>query len=98
MSRSSFAASREGIGFDLSVQPTRPAPNVRLESRAACDPLPLADDSVDLVTCVAVIEHVDRPEVLLGEALRVLRPGERVVTTPSNHAKPVLEKLFVRFA
>ena len=55
------------------------------------------DDSVDLVTCVAVIEHVDRPDVLLAEAHRVLRPGGTlVVTTPSEQAKPVLEHLFVR--
>lgn len=68
---------REGIGFDLSVQDERPAPNVRLERGAADGALALPDGSVDLVTCIAVIEHVERPDSLLAEAHRVLRPGGR---------------------
>jgi SAM-dependent methyltransferase len=89
---------RQGLGFDLSVQETRPAPNIRLEPMPADSPLPLANASVDLVTCLAVIEHVDRPDILVREARRVLRPGGTlVVTTPSKLAKPVLEHVLARF-
>ena len=83
---------REGIGVDVSVREIPPAPNVRLVAAAADGVLPLPSGSVDLVTCLAVIEHVERPETLLAEARRVLRDGGRLVlTTPSREAKPVLE-------
>jgi len=39
-----------------------------------CD-LPLLDESVDTVTCNAVIEHVPNPRDLVGEGFRVLKPG-----------------------
>ncbi len=37
--------------------------------------IPLADCSVDTVTCNAVIEHVPRPGTLISEIHRVLKPG-----------------------
>jgi SAM-dependent methyltransferase len=37
--------------------------------------LPLLDDSVDTVTCNAVIEHVPNPANLVAEMARVLKPG-----------------------
>jgi SAM-dependent methyltransferase/uncharacterized protein YbaR (Trm112 family) len=37
--------------------------------------LPLVDESVDTVTCNAVIEHVPDPITLIGEIHRVLKPG-----------------------
>ena len=83
---------RERIGFDLSVSERPPAPNVTLREGAADAPLPLEDSSVDLVTCLGVIEHAARPAVLLAEARHVLRPGGVLVaTTPSTAAKPMLE-------
>ena len=85
-----------GIGFDVSVGPT-PAGNVELHAQAVDAPLPLPDSSVDVVSCLAVIEHVDRPDVLAAEAQRILRPGGVfVVTTPAAEAKPVLELISVR--
>jgi SAM-dependent methyltransferase len=37
--------------------------------------LPLLDESVDTVTCNAVIEHVPNPDDLVAEMARVLKPG-----------------------
>ena len=37
--------------------------------------LPLADESVDTVTCNAVVEHVPNPADLIAEMNRVLKPG-----------------------
>jgi SAM-dependent methyltransferase len=83
---------REGIGFDVSVSSTPPAANVRLCRLGVDGPLPLEDASVDLVSCLAVIEHVQRPDILLAESRRVLRPGAvLVITTPSQAARPLLE-------
>jgi SAM-dependent methyltransferase len=39
--------------------------------------LPIIDESIDLVACLEVIEHVRGPEALLTEIARVLRPGGR---------------------
>ena len=64
---------------------------------SADQPLPLPDGSVDVVSCLAVIEHVEHPDLLAAEAHRILKPGGvLVVTTPSSQAKPILELLSVR--
>ena len=85
-----------GIGFDVDVGPP-PAENVQLHAQRVDTPLPLPDASADVVTCLAVIEHVDRPDVLAAEARRILRPGGvLVVTTPAAQAKPILELISVR--
>ncbi len=47
--------------------------------------LPFGDGTLDQVTCLAVLEHIDEPIPILRECLRCLRPGGRViVTTPSR--------------
>jgi SAM-dependent methyltransferase len=46
--------------------------------------LPLADDSVEVVTCFQVVEHVADPATLALEVSRVLRPGGRLFMTTPN--------------
>jgi len=48
--------------------------DVALRRGRACR-LPVADDSMDLVTMASMLHYVKRPSVALGEARRVLRPG-----------------------
>jgi len=85
-----------GIGFDVEVG-TSPAANVELHAQPVDAPLPLPDESADVVTCLAVIEHVERPDVLAMEARRILRPGGVfVVTTPAAQGKPILELISLR--
>lgn len=50
-----------------------PYPNVDVVTSA--DGLPLADDSVDLVFSIAVLEHVPDPHAAIAELVRVLKPG-----------------------
>ncbi len=58
----------------------------RLEAvliRADAQELPFADNSFDFVTCLEVIEHLERPEAFLSEVRRVLKaPGVLVLSTP----------------
>jgi 2-polyprenyl-3-methyl-5-hydroxy-6-metoxy-1,4-benzoquinol methylase len=85
-----------GIGFDVAVGAPR-AENVELHAQRVDQPLPLASGSADVVSCLAVIEHVEHPDVLAAEAHRVLRPGGvLVITTPAAEARPVLELLSTR--
>lgn len=42
---------------------------------ANAERLPFADEALDGIECDAVLEHVEAPESLAREALRVLRPG-----------------------
>jgi len=49
--------------------------------------MPFADDSVDVVFCKQVLEHVERPEALLPEVGRVLRPDGRFAGSTS-HLEP----------
>jgi len=37
--------------------------------------IPLKDESADLVICCNVIDHAYRPDEILGEAARILKPG-----------------------
>ena len=49
------------------------------------EPLPLEDNSFELVLCAETIEHVRDLQLMLSEVRRVLRPGGRLaVTTPSH--------------
>ncbi len=50
--------------------------------------LPFRDTSFDLVTSVETIEHVDRPESLVAEMFRVVRPGGHVLVTTPNALQP----------
>jgi ubiquinone/menaquinone biosynthesis C-methylase UbiE len=75
------------------------APNLRTEKLftrqvTLSDALPCPDDSFDIVTMLAVLEHLSHPKEIVGEIARVLKPGGRLIlTVPSKAAKPVLEFL-----
>jgi len=47
-------------------------------------PLPLADQSADVVTAVEVIEHLENPRAFCRELARVAKPGGWVVVTTPN--------------
>ena len=55
------------------------------------EPLPFADNSFDLVTCIETLEHIRDVQLALSEIRRVLRPGGRVaLTTPAARRLRVL--------
>lgn len=60
-------------------------------------PLPFESDAFDVITMLAVLEHLHDPLRVLVEVRRVLSPrGTLILTVPSHAAKPVLEFLAFR--
>lgn len=85
-----------GVGVDFKA-PELATGKIRTECLTLADRLPYADASFDLVTMLAVLEHLDQPEAILQEIQRVLAPGgQLVLTVPSKAARPVLEFLAFR--
>lgn len=48
-------------------------------------PLPFANESIDLIWCSEVIEHLIHPQATINESRRVLKPtGQAIFTTPNS--------------
>ena len=76
------------VGVDVSPNAVAAARAAGLDTRVIADAgeLPFEDESFDVVTCIEVLEHLLRPDHAVAEALRVLRPGGRLVVSTPNVA------------
>ncbi len=92
-------AFREKFGLDREVQEGQieefRAQGIELRQHdiEADERLPFEDESIDVITILAVVEHLDRPVLskLCQEAHRVLRPGGQfIATTPASWTGPIL--------
>jgi len=90
----------EKFGLDKMVDPAAPGLPAGLQLRQfevyEAPALPFADNFFDVVTMLAVFEHirVDRLTWLITEIHRVLKPGGvYVMTTPSGWTGPILTGL-----
>jgi len=56
--------------------------------------VPLPSLSVDYIVAFAFLEHIENPKDIVKEALRILKPGGKIIlTTPTPKAKNILEFL-----
>jgi SAM-dependent methyltransferase len=69
------------IGMDVLLGGHR---NIRLLVRGTLYALPFAEDSLDLVTCNMVLEHLSDPARALAEVTRCLKAGGAVVINTPN--------------
>ena len=69
------------FGMDLAVTPNC---NIRSLVRGSLYHLPFADNSLDLITCRMVVEHLDSPREAFAEVARSLRPGGAVIMITPN--------------
>jgi SAM-dependent methyltransferase len=79
----SWLASRPKriIGLDVGVTSHR---NIKLLVRGSLYDLPFGDESVDLITCNMVVEHLEHPSKAFAEVFRCLRSsGAVVIHTPN---------------
>jgi ubiquinone/menaquinone biosynthesis C-methylase UbiE len=86
-----------GIGIDFKA-PNLETAKLKTTTVTLDDKLPFEDNSFDVVSLMAVLEHLEKPLDILKEIHRVLRKeggvgGVLVGTVPSKAAKPVLEFL-----
>lgn len=85
-----------GYGFDKKIENTE-FKNIIIRNLEISDKIPLDDESVNCVTLLAVVEHLDDPQKILTEAYRILKQnGILLLTTPSPKSKPLLEFLSYR--
>lgn len=84
---------KRAVGVDFKA-PSIATPKLTTIAATLTDELPFPDATFDVVTLLAVLEHLSHPRAMVGEIFRVLKPGGQVVlTVPSLAAKPVLEFL-----
>jgi len=85
-----------GVGIDFKV-PSLNTERLQTISITLERDLPFPDQSFDMITILAMLEHLDHPAAILREVSRLLRPGGGLlVIVPSWYAKPVLEFLAYR--
>jgi SAM-dependent methyltransferase len=65
-----------GLSY-LGVDHAGDAPDVLVDAHA----LPFKDKSFDFAVCIAVLEHLEVPEIAMSEACRVLKPGATLIGT-----------------
>ena len=83
----------KGYGFDKKIDNKR-INNVYIQNAEITNSIPLEDQSIDCVTLLAVLEHLNNPAKVLSECYRILKfGGILVLTTPSPFSKPILEFL-----
>ncbi len=87
---------KNGIGIDYKVQEMDNG-KIKTIKMIMTDALPFASESFDVVTMLAVLEHLSDPPNMVKEIGRVLKKNGRIViTVPSKAAQPVLEFLSYR--
>lgn len=84
-------------GLDIAVNEALNSGRVTLRAADLNTHIPLPDNSVDVVTSLAVLEHLSDRQKHLQEIYRILKPGgQLLLTTPTPRNKPLLELLAFR--
>jgi SAM-dependent methyltransferase len=85
-----------GYGFDKKIKDDQ-FDNIILKNLDVSGRIPLNNESVDCVTLLAVLEHLEDPKKIVFESYRILKNGGIIlITTPTPKSKPLLEFLSFR--
>src|SRR3989344_3040912 len=73
---------KKGIGFDEEAEDYADL-KLEIKKYQISELIPLKDESCDIVTMMAVLEHLSKPQEILNESWRILRNGGKLIlTTP----------------
>lgn len=87
-----------GVGIDFKA-PDLLSPKISTYKSYLNKALPFKNNEFEIVTMLAVLEHLENPLKILSEIQRVLKKdGLLILTTPSWLAKPILEFLAFKLA
>ena len=87
----------KGVGLDPKAPVLEQETKLTIMRERLDRVLPLEPASFDVVTMLAVLEHLSEPRAIVEEVWRVLRPGGWFVgTVPSYLGKPLMEFLAYR--
>ena len=82
---------KQGFGVDFKVEDTQ-FNNIKTTQLRLDNKLPFENSTFDVVTMLAVLEHIEKEQEILREIYRVLVPGGKlIITVPSVWSQPVLE-------
>jgi 2-polyprenyl-3-methyl-5-hydroxy-6-metoxy-1,4-benzoquinol methylase len=85
---------RKAVGIDRDIPSHSPSGKISFVKYTIEKELPFPENEFDCITLLAILEHMDYPEAIIGECYRVCKPGGRlVITVPSNYSKPILLSL-----
>lgn len=92
--RSISSKIKSGVGYDLSVKKYKVAKNINLFSKRIDEKLSLPNNRFDLITSLAVFEHLGKAQDVLDKSYKSLSEGGVLaITTPTPKAKIILEIL-----
>ncbi|MFH1509917.1 MAG: class I SAM-dependent methyltransferase [Candidatus Nealsonbacteria bacterium] len=85
-----------GVGFDKNIE-NKKKEKYELVKLEILEEIPEEKETYNIVTVVAVLEHLLNPEEILKESHRILKKnGKLILTTPTPLAKPILEFLALK--
>ncbi|MEQ9483186.1 class I SAM-dependent methyltransferase [Coleofasciculus sp. F4-SAH-05] len=94
--RSISSHIRYGVGVDFKVQVYQGG-NITTKQLKLNNYLPFDNSSFDVITMLAVLEHIEYEKEILQEIYRILVPsGKLIITVPSIWSQPILEFLAYR--
>jgi 2-polyprenyl-3-methyl-5-hydroxy-6-metoxy-1,4-benzoquinol methylase len=84
---------KQCIGLDIVATPYKKK-NITILKQDLQKTIKLPSTSADVMTMLAVLEHMKHPNEIVAECYRILKPGGvLLVTVPSPANKPLLELL-----
>lgn len=84
---------KKGYGIDKKVDKCTNNKLILIENKLL-KTLPFKDNFFEIVTLIAVIEHLDYPEYIINEVHRILKPeGLLILTTPTPESRKIIDFL-----
>ncbi|RMF92921.1 MAG: class I SAM-dependent methyltransferase [Candidatus Schekmanbacteria bacterium] len=88
--RESRFLGKKVIGIDISRESIAENKIISIGAEGNLSQIPLKDESVQLIICRSVFEHLTEPQSVWSEFARILKPGGYVIISTQNKYHPVM--------